>query len=905
MKMKTILYALLLIWGVSYAQDQGWKTEDVVNQERVSDVDIAPGGKAVVWVKSRPDKKQDKFVSDLWLTLLDQKDKKGNPRQIQLTRGKESDRSPLFSADGETIYFLSSRAKGKAIWAMSTFGGEPYAVDSFETSISDLKWLNDSTLTFTAEEGKTLYELENEKKKDNTVVVEDEEHFKASRVFAFHVKDKTTRRLTHNEFPVSEYAVSKDGKWIVTRHTMSPHYGVDGNPDPTYYLWNLEAKTSTQILKEGYQTPGNFAFSEDSKGFYFGSVQSSDPEWEGAGITLLYYFDLDSQSAEQIDIDWDWGLSRGYEVIGNDVLITLAQGATMGLAYLKKSGDSWDKISFSAGDMTDHINPVEISKEYDQLVYTYSTASQPVKYLLSDLQIGNNEVSLSEKNEIATVNEHLKEKPLTQSEVVTWMGALDDEINGILYYPLNYEKGRAYPLIVSIHGGPSGVDMDTWSDRWSTYPHLLAEKGAFVLKPNYHGSGNHGQEFVESIKGHYYEYELPDVLSGIQMLVDKGMVDEDSLGVMGWSNGAIISTMLTVRHPDKFKVCAAGAGDVNWTSDYGTCRFGVTFDQSYFGGAPWDNTNGKTYNEAYLELSPLFEMEKVKTPTIIFHGSEDRAVPRDQGWEYYRALQQLDQAPVRFLWFPGQRHGLAKLTHQLRKMNEEIAWIDKHLFGKVPDNNEAVKEDSPLMSLLEKEKSAHQDGVMGEMVKGKLIPEVVVIKEDSIALSKFELTNAQYKAYNEDHQYSALHANHPVIGLSFAEAKAYVSWLSEMTGENYRLPIESEGKALHKQAVKAAKDENSIHYWAGYDITMDDVKEFKEKLSSVDATLIKPVGSFKPVKIGAGKIYDLGGNVSEWYEVRGAGKIMGFSAYDYADEHEPTADRSQQYVGVRVVKVLK
>ena len=72
------------------------------------------------------------------------------------------------------------------------------------------------------------------------------------------------------------------------------------------------------------------------------------------------------------------------------------------------------------------------------------------------------------------------------------------------------------------------------------------------------------------------------------------------MGTMGWSNGAIITTMLTVRYPDMFKVAAPGAGDVNWTSDYGTCRFGVSFDQTYFGGAPWDDTDGKFYNENYI-----------------------------------------------------------------------------------------------------------------------------------------------------------------------------------------------------------------------------------------------------------------------------------------------------------------
>ena len=194
----------------------------------------------------------------------------------------------------------------------------------------------------------------------------------------------------------------------------------------------------------------------------------------------------------------------------------------------------------------------------------------------------------------------------------------------ILYYPKNYRPGRAYPLMLSIHGGPSAADLDAWREGWSSYPQLLSQKGAFVLKPNYHGSSNHGQAFVESIAGNYYDPELEDITRGVQVLLDRGLVHRDSLGVMGWSNGAILSTMLIVRYPDLFKVAAPGAGDVNWTSDFGTCSFGVSFDQHYFGGAPWDNLNGKTYNEAYITKSPLFELEKVITPCLLYTSPSPR-----------------------------------------------------------------------------------------------------------------------------------------------------------------------------------------------------------------------------------------------------------------------------------------
>ena len=240
--------------------------------------------------------------------------------------------------------------------------------------------------------------------------------------------------------------------------------------------------------------------------------------------------------------------------------------------------------------------------------------------------------TFTEEQELKKLNAQLAKKPITKSEIFTWKGWQDEEVNGILYYPEDYEPGKKYPLMLSIHGGPTGVDRDRWSERWSTYPQILAQRGAFVLKPNYHGSSNHGLAFIESIKnGLYYTPELVDITKGIDVLAEKGLIDRQQMGVMGWSNGAILATKLTLEFPEMFKVACPGAGDVNWTSDYGTCRFGVTFDQSYFGGAPWDDVDGKTYNEKYILLSPLFEIEKIITPTIIFMGVRTAQYPEIKG----------------------------------------------------------------------------------------------------------------------------------------------------------------------------------------------------------------------------------------------------------------------------------
>ncbi|MEM9986693.1 MAG: prolyl oligopeptidase family serine peptidase, partial [Bacteroidota bacterium] len=564
-------------------ENQRWKVADVVNQESVSGAVFSLDHQKVAWLKRRPSKKKDGFVTDLWVTYLDKQGEDGKPKSVRLSRSDtHSDRNPIFSADGETIYYLSSKGGGKVLYAMSLWGGAPYAVDSFKTSISRLARWNDSTLLFVAQEGQTLYEAELKKKKDNVQVIEDTAHFKATRLFAYDLKQKKRRRLTDNRFPIGSYAYSSDGRWLVTSYVRSPHYGADAQPPMVYELWDL-AEGSNRPILQGLQTPGNFQFTRDNRGFYFTATESSDPEWTGSGVQRLHYFDLKQRNHQKVELNWDWGIGGGYQVRGNDALVSLANGTTNRWAMYRRQDGTWGNLRVNTGELKEHFSLVALAENGEVALVNHSTASQPPRYVRVEIGEGKGLVTLEEKGEWVKLNAHLDKKTKARTESITWKGALGDRVTGMLYYPHGYEAGKTYKLMVAIHGGPSGVDRDRWSDRWAYFHNLLAQEGCFVFKPNYHGSSNHGLAFVESIKGHYYEYELPDIISGIDSLAEAGLISKDSMAVMGWSNGAILTTMLTVEHPNLFLAATPGAGDVNWTSDFGTCGFGVQFDQSYFG----------------------------------------------------------------------------------------------------------------------------------------------------------------------------------------------------------------------------------------------------------------------------------------------------------------------------------
>jgi hypothetical protein len=327
----------------------------------------------------------------------------------------------------------------------------------------------------------------------------------------------------------------------------------------------------------------------------------------------------------------------------------------------------------------------------------------------------------------------------------------------------------------------------------------------------------------------------------------------------------------------------------------------VSFDNSYFKGAPWK------YTEHYVEKSPLFEMPKIKTPTLIHHGTEDRAVPFEQGWEYYRALQQIGKAPVRFLRYPGEPHGLGELSHQRRKMEEDLTWFDTYLFGdtsmeaRVADR--LMADDAPLALLERTDAPATANGRYGEIVNGTLVPETVPLN-DTMAVGRFEVTRAQFQAFDDTYEVPPGTADHPAHGLSAEQARAYVAWLREQTGRDYRLPTTGELKTLKN--TRSGPSENTPAYWGGFSPNPDEYRRLRARLDRqpTDA-LLMPVGSRPPghgENGGGPLLYDVDGNVAEWATTDDGLRAVNGSALTLTD---PKADEPPEVPlrakGIRVV----
>ncbi len=866
-----------------------WTVDDLLFYESVADYRISPDGKWLVWVKSAMNEDEGRRVSNLYLSSL------ADGREIQLTRGRATHSRPRWSPDGRRIAFLSTRplpdkAEGAAstqLWLIDPSGGEPWPLTRSERAIRAFEWKDGDTILFLAQEDPSLYEREVKKRKDTSRVVEDAEHEPPVRLFALSVKDRKVVRLTENDDWIERFAVSPDGGKVVAVHGRSLSWEFDQRVPPVTYLWDLGTGEGRQIFDGSRVIPSGIRWAADGGGFYFLNDSTTHPLYRTATIRVIMYYDLDRGAATVVDPGWDRGVGFDYAVAPDGFVALLENGVRLRPARFTKRGDTWRR-SWIEGKHAGNIFGLELGADGRTLVYSYTTANTPPQLYRARLSGSR----IRGEARLTHLNPGYERKPKPRVEVVHWTGARDEEVEGLLYYPLDYVQGERYPLILSIHGGPASADRDAWSSRWSQPIVLLNQKGAFVLKVNYHGSAGYGLDWVESICcGNYYKLEVQDLEAGVDYAIARGLADPDRLATMGWSNGSILSIELTTR-TDRYKAASTGAGDVEWISDWANIDFGASFDNYYFGAAPYEDP------ERYVELSPFFRMKNVTTPTIIYFGTEDRNVPTDQGWSHFRALQQIGKAPVRFILFPGEPHGLRKLVHQRRKIEEDLAWFDRYLFGKAEAEERAVKEGSPLDRALERMGVAVSDGLYGRVVDGTLVPEVV--EYEGLEIGRFEVTRAQYAAFDPDYSYEPGTGNYPANGVTFEQARAYAGWLSERTGERYRLGTADEMKAIYGSADG---EENTLDYWAGYAPNPDDAARLLEQAAKLpgDAPLLMPVGRF-PGR-GDEPVYDLGGNVAEWVVgADGGGVLMGGSADRPKDPKARRREAGAAYRGFRVVR---
>ena len=273
--------------------------------------------------------------------------------------------------------------------------------------------------------------------------------------------------------------------------------------------------------------------------------------------------------------------------------------------------------------------------------------------------------------QLVDVNPQIRDIALGEEVEVNWRSSDGKMVGGVLVYPVGYEEGTRYPLIVAIHGGPASADVLRFNGGYNAQ--VYAGAGYAVLKPNYRGSRNYGNAHRTDIVGDYFTMGYEDIITGVDYLIAEGIVDGERMGALGWSAGGHWSNWILTQ-TDRFKAISSGAGTMNWISMY--AQSDVQRNRQFYVG------DGFLYEDfdTYFDQSPLKYITAAVTPTMIHVVEGDPRVPSPQSVELHMALKKLE-VPTELFMYPGRSHGIPDPRNRLVKAVSEKAWMDYYVRG--------------------------------------------------------------------------------------------------------------------------------------------------------------------------------------------------------------------------------
>ena len=264
---------------------------------------------------------------------------------------------------------------------------------------------------------------------------------------------------------------------------------------------------------------------------------------------------------------------------------------------------------------------------------------------------------------------------LATQEVVRYKARDGLEIEGILIRPLNEEKGKRYPLILVIHGGPEAHYRNGWLTGYASPGQMGAARGFAVFYPNYRGSTGRGVAFSKLSQGDPAGKEFDDYVDGVDHLMAAGLVDRARVGITGGSYGGYASAWGATYYSDRFAAAVMFVGISDKVSKVGTTDIANEEYLVHARHRPWDDWN------LFRERSPIYHTGKSRTPTLILGGKDDPRVHPSQSLELYRYLKLRGQAPVRLVVYPGEQHGNRRAASRFDYSLRMLQWMEHYLKG--------------------------------------------------------------------------------------------------------------------------------------------------------------------------------------------------------------------------------
>ena len=667
LKLGALISALTLLAGPTWAAKAPTITQSL-EMVGYGSPKISPDGRKVVYEQTTTNWEANAFETSLWLADV----ASGDRRRLTLAAKSSSDAA--WSPDGRWIAFLSDRpgplpkspADRRQLYVMPADGGEAQQLGVFEKGANAFDWAPDSRSLAVAAETPDAKTMKDRKETfgDYHVIHADYGLVQLWRVAlpAVDAIGRTTpvaapTPITHSEtFSVGEFAFSPDGKTIAFSAQRDPDL-ISAFTSAIYTV-----SLADGAVKKIVDAPG----------------PNTDPHWSPDGSQIAFraapgakYFFYANQKIAVVaagggpvkvidpSFDEDAAILRWAP---EGVYFAGRHGTNAGLYLADPTKLTVQQLALPGTDIAIRFS---FSSDFKHLAYNAAGANQYPEIYAANLPA-------AAPVQLTHGGDQFAGLAVAKRELVTWKSGDGAQVEGVLYKPADFDPKKKYPLLVVIHGGPTGIDTPVLNaDRY--YPiERFIEKGALVLRPNYRGSAGYGEKFRSLNVRNLGVGDYADVISGVDSLIAKGLVDRDKVGAMGWSEGGYISAFITTSS-DRFKAVSVGAGISDWMTYYANTDI-TPFTVQYLKATPWDDP------KIYAKTSPITYIAHAKTPTLIQQGSADRRVPVADSYELRQALEDKG-VPVKMVLYDGFGHPINKPKQQRAVMEENENWFGHYIFG--------------------------------------------------------------------------------------------------------------------------------------------------------------------------------------------------------------------------------
>src|SRR5574341_1129436 len=541
-------------------------------------------------------------------------------------------------------------------------GGEAWTLTAVKEGVQSFAWAPDGKrIGFTRSEPEPEA-AKQRKERYGEFAIEDQE-FQQSHLWGGEVPgageaarpESQPQRLTEGNFHVAGFAWSPDGARIAIERRSDPLI----NSSVTADIWLVDV--ATKQLTPLVQQPGpdgSPVWSPDGRFLVYSS---------SGGDTASHFYKNGQLMKQPVAGGAPQRLAAAFD---EDLGQTVWNASGLYVVAWQKTKRQVFRIDPASGAVTpfaaapDLIGGLDFSADGKILAFTGQTPAT----------LGEVYRAVGSGRPVAVTNlsEQIARWTLGTSEVVWWKSQDGATIEGVLHKPKDFDPRHRYPLLVLIHGGPTGIDYPQ-AVYGSVYPvHQWLAKGALVLRPNYRGSAGYGEAFRSLNVRNLGVGDAWDVLSGVDFLVKQGMVDTTRMGAMGWSQGGYISAFLTTT-TTRFKAISVGAGISDWMTYYVNTDI-HPFTRQYFFATQW------AAPEIYAKTSPMTYIKQARTPTQIQHGEFDRRVPIPNAYQLLQGLQDRG-GPARLIVYRGFGHGINKPKERLAAVWHNWQWFVKYLWG--------------------------------------------------------------------------------------------------------------------------------------------------------------------------------------------------------------------------------